>query len=272
MKAIGKAKGKAGEYTKDGLNLNCYGGCGHACSYCYVPRNHHLMRYLGFKMRQEFYSKPFPRLGIIEALKVDAKRIGNHYKELMILWTGIKESTRQLRLDDEFNQMPPEPERPEVFMSFATDPYQPINEKYQLTRQAIEILHENEIAVNILTKGVVTDFDLLAKRPDLSKVGVTFDGTETLKTRIKRLANLIKAKDNKIYTWVSFEPVIKSEKIKSYIPPLSDYVDEFKLGKWNYDPRANDIDWYKFVNEAIELLEGLGCKYMIKEDLRRYIK
>jgi hypothetical protein len=163
-----------------------------------------------------------------------------------------------------------------VFLCFTCDPYQPINEKHQLTRQAIEILHENDIAVNILTKGRITDFDLLRKRPELSKVGVTFDGysfehTPAMLTNSTRDANLVQAKRDGIETWASIEPVIYPREVMIWITDMWVHVDTFKLGKWNYDPRANDIDWHKFVNEAIELLEKLNCKYYIKEDLRRYI-
>lgn len=245
MKAIGRSKGRAGEYNI--FSLNCYGGCGHGCTYCYVPRNFHLMRYLGFKCRQDFYNKPFPREGILEALKKEAPR----YKGK------------------------------EVFMSFTTDPYQPINEEHQLTRQAIEILHENEVIVNILTKGKITDFDLLGKRPELSKVGVTYTGADAtmepiLKTNydgLDMIDNLREARKHNISNWVSIEPVINTDNVLNHFIPVYRYdVDLFKLGKWNYDKRANDIDWHRFTNEAVELFEKLGCKYQIKEDLKKYLK
>jgi DNA repair photolyase len=168
-------------------------------------------------------------------------------------------------------------------MSFTTDPYQQINQEHQLTRQCIEILHENEIAVNILTKGIITDFDLLAKRPDLSKVGVTLTtaplNEEISKkfepnapTSLERLVNLNEAKDHNIYTWVSLEPARSLEDIKKIIAATYYVVDHYKLGKWNYDPRAKDINWYKFVAEVIEQFEKYGCDYYIKEDLRGYVK
>lgn len=250
MKAIYEPQGKALEYCtkrkKRKCACNLYGGCGHGCFDCYVPNNHHLMRTYGFKSRQEFYKNPHPRDGIIEALKREAPRYQGE----------------------------------EVFLCFTCDPYQPINEKYQLTRQAIEILHANEIAVNILTKGKITDFDLLAKRPDLSKVGVTLTTTHPATSREwepnaclpnDRMRNINKARDLGIFTWASLEPIRSPESTLNVIKWSHDYIDEYKLGKWNYDPRAKDIDWHKLVHEAIELLEKLGCKYYIKEDLRKHI-
>lgn len=149
MKVIYEPKGRAAGYAKYACNL--YRGCGHKCFYCYAPNV--------IKMdRQEFYNNPQPRKGVIDSLKYQAKKMGDDYKN-----DGYRFVSGDLEK---------EPDRPEVFLCFTTDPYQPINEEHQLTRQAIEILHTNGLAVNILTKGKITDFDLLAKRPDLSKVGV----------------------------------------------------------------------------------------------------
>jgi DNA repair photolyase len=269
MKAIYEPSGKAKEYGN--LACNLYKGCGHKCSYCYAPR---IIR----MDRQEFYNNPQPREGIIEALRKDAKRIGDKYKHTIISWKGLAESLGRQGKSDEIPSIPP---RPEVFLCFTCDPYQPINEKYKLTRQAIEILHANDIAVNILTKGKIpdADFELLAKRPDLSKIGITLTGAgstdfeDDAPYELNRLAMLERAswKRYGLKTWVSMEPIIKPDYCLEIIKGTHHITGEYKLGKWNYDPRANDIDWHKFVNEAIELLEKLNCKYYIKEDLRRYI-
>jgi hypothetical protein len=45
-------------------------------------------------------------------------------------------------------------------------------------------------------------------------------------------------------------------------------VDLFKIGKWNHAAEARAIDWKAFYVEVTELLEDLGCKYMIKKDLK----
>lgn len=260
LKVIYEPKGKAKEYGN--LALNLYTGCGHKCTYCYAPA---MLR----MNREEFYNNPQPRKNVIENLRKDAKVLGDRYR-----------TKRELAL----NELAFMPTRPEVFLCFTTDPYQPINHEYQLTRQAIEILHENDIAVNILTKGRITDFDLLARRPDLSKVGVTITCSQktwepNAKNFDTRMRNIDIAMMHKIKTWISLEPILNPDMALFYIKLYHtrfvqlEYhkVTEFKLGKWNYDKRANDIDWKKFVNEAIELLEKLGCKYYIKEDLRKEI-
>jgi DNA repair photolyase len=263
LKAIYEPKGKAREYGT--LACNLYKGCGHGCTYCYAPA---ILR----MDKEKFFNEPAPRKGIIEALKRGAKKLSEEYNRDIKHWKLYHNPENRF---GNFGDKP-RPAIPCVFLCFTCDPYQPINEKYQLTRQAIEILHSNEIAVNILTKGMITDFDLLAKRPDLSKVGVTLTFAKELEpnrpiTNVLE-GNLVSAKEYGINNWVSYEPIIFPNDVLKSIGSLDGFVDYFKLGKWNYDPRADKIDWHKFVNEAIELLEKLSCKYYIKEDLRKYIQ
>lgn len=273
MIAITKSKGNAKEYCLYSCNL-CY-GCGFGCNYntnggCYAAAM--AVRFDWFESIKDFQNNPRPREGIIEALKKDAPAL-------------VKRLTKQhaKQTNDYLNGIIKEPpekhEIPFVLLSFMTDPYQPINQKYQLTRQAIEILHENGLGVNILTKGEITDWDLLAKNPHLSKVGVTLTGGERdyemyAEHPMDRLFTLSDAKSHNIKTWVSMEPVINPERCFKYIRMAhkKNLVDEFKIGKWNYSKEADKIDWPKFTNDAIKLLKDLGCRYYIKKSLRKYIK
>jgi DNA repair photolyase len=259
LKAIYKPKGKALEYGEYACNL--YKGCGHGCTYCYAPS---VLR----MDRKEFYNNPQPRDGNIEALKRDAKTLGAETMPSVV--------ARQLECFDAAMQggFSPPPKRPPfIFLCFTCDPYQPINQKYQLTRQAIEIIHGEGLGVNILTKGIITDFDLLAKNPHLSKVGITVTGDNgTYEKHIPLLAerynNLHEAHKAGIPAWISFEPIINVDAVLRAIPRLIG-VDEFKIGKWNYSPEAKKIDWYKFGHEVEELCQKLGVNYYIKEDLRK---
>jgi DNA repair photolyase len=269
LKVLYKPKGKAAEYAQNAYAANLYRGCGHGCVDCYAPAVIRLNR-------EEFNGNPQPRQAIINKLRQDAKVVNNEHILNMKHWKIYHEGASTSNFLYE-----PKPKNPEVFMSFTTDPYQPINADHQLTRQAIEILHENEIVVNILTKGMITDFDLLAKRPDLSKVGVTLTNVkqaDSIKWEPEaampadRCRNLQNAKDYGIFTWVSLEPARNLQSVKTIIDYTHEYVDHYKLGKWNYDPRAKGIDWHEFVNEVIELFDVYGCDYYIKDDLKQYIK
>ena len=49
-----------------------------------------------------------------------------------------------------------------------------------------------------------------------------------------------------------------------------DYVDFRKVGKLNHNQAVEQsVDWPKFRDDATALLEHCGCKYYIKEDLRK---
>jgi hypothetical protein len=70
---------------------------------------------------------------------------------------------------------------------------------------------------------------------------------------------------------VSLEPVIDPEESLEIIRQTHEFVDFYKVGKLNYHPRASTIDWRKFAVEVKDLLDDLGCEYLLKEDLRRYL-
>ncbi len=119
-------KGQAGEYAP--LAANPYRGCGHACTYCYVPG------VLGME-RAEFDAGAFPRPGYLANLIKDAQ---------IYQRAGITE---------------------QVMLSFTTDPYHPGDTT--LTRRAIEILQAHGLGICTLTKGgtqALRDLDLF--RPD----------------------------------------------------------------------------------------------------------
>lgn len=135
----------------------------------------------------------------------------------------------------------------------------------------------------ILTKGgkrAERDFNLLAKNPALSSFGVTLTFAKLsdsekwepgAATPIQRACSLYNAKDMGIKTWVSLEPVIDPQQTLEIIRCTLQSVDMYKIGKWNHDKRANEIDWKAFVQEAVEILERHGKEYYVKEDLRAYL-
>ena len=85
-----------------------------------------------------------------------------------------------------------------------------------------------------------------------------------------RLRILRKAHEMGIYTWVSMEPVIIPEEALEVIRKAHDYVDFWKVGKLNHNKAVEQsVDWPKFRDNATALLEHYGCKYYIKEDLRK---
>jgi DNA repair photolyase len=108
--------------------LNPYRGCTHGCHYCFARRYH-----VQFEMNadDEFASVILVKHNIVDVLKRELDRPA---------WT-----------------------REQVAFGTATDPYQPIEGHYRLTRQAIEALARGRTPVGLVTKGpmVVRDIDVL---------------------------------------------------------------------------------------------------------------
>jgi DNA repair photolyase len=103
----------------------------------------------------------------------------------------------------------------EVFLSSASDPYQPVEAKYRLTRRCLEVLLRNRFPVSILTRSplVLRDLDLL-KKFEWIRVGMSITtvpvrqfepGVPPLSRRIETLRRLSEAG---IQTYVSLAPVI----------------------------------------------------------------
>lgn len=237
---IYEPRGKAREYAQ--LAVNLYQGCGHQCTYCYAPAS--------IRATKEKFGIPNPRLNIIERLSADAR---------ILSLQNIKGP---------------------VLLCFTCDPYQPIDEKYRLTRKAIQILHLYNLEVMILTKGgrrAEQDFDLLT---DCDWFGVTLtnlDDALSLEWEpfaslpSERINSLLKAHQKSIKTWVSLEPVLYPEVALEIIRQTYKFVDKFKVGTLNYHPHAKSIDWHKFTINAKNLLDELGCDYYLKEDLRKWL-
>jgi DNA repair photolyase len=103
----------------------------------------------------------------------------------------------------------------EVFLSSASDPYQPVEAKYGLTRRCLESLRRNGFPVSILTRSplVLRDLELL-RTFRWVRVGMSITtvpvrrfepGVPPLERRIVTLRKLAEAG---ITTWVSLAPVI----------------------------------------------------------------
>ena len=242
MSVIYEPRGRAREYAP--LAVNLYNGCSHGCLYCYAPS---ALRH----KRDEFHSQAKPRNNILKMLEADCIKIKS----------GAQNGDR-------------------VLLCFTTDPYQPIEDEHQITRRAIQILHKYGFSVQILTKAgmrAARDFDLLAKKDAFATTMTFLDDERSIKWEPQaalpgdRIKTIEKAKSMGIPTWVSLEPVIEPEQALEIIRQTHEFVDLFKVGPLNYRPEAKEIDWKKFGNEVIELLEKLSKKYYIKEELKKYL-
>ncbi len=245
MSIIYKPKGKALEYCE--LAANLYEGCGHGGTYCYVPvaKSRFSPENEDF-IRKKFHRNVGPRKDVLTKLEKEALK---H-------------------------------EGQEIHLSFYCDPYQKIDDKIELTRAAIKILHKNNVHVDILTKGGMRaerDFDLL--KENRGKFGTTLTFLSLAHSLFyepgaafpnDRIEAIKKAKARGIKTWVSLEPVIDPAQTIEIVESTREFVDEYKVGRWNYAPMAEYIDWAKFLTDITKIFKKHNLKHYIKDDLAKF--
>jgi DNA repair photolyase len=175
-----------------------------------------------------------------------------------------------------------------ILLSFLCDPYQPIEQETQITRRAIEILHEHNLNVTILTKAgrrAIRDFDLLTSK-DAFATTLTCLRVEDSKVwepnasePKERYASLQLAHEKGIETWASLEPVIYPKDTMDWVILTQQFVSHYKVGKLNYADRlppelgsvVQDINWYVFAKDITALMDRMGVRYYIKTDLAKYL-
>ncbi len=135
-----------------GWSLNPYMGCAHRCTFCYVR---------AFEQRAERPS-------------------GDGYGSSIRVKTNVAAVLRRELARASW-------ERDGVVIGAATDPYQPAEGRYRLTRACIEVLADAANPFAIITRGplIVRDVDVLAHAARRADVTVTFS-VPTLDTEIWR--------------------------------------------------------------------------------------
>jgi len=170
-----------------------------------------------------------------------------------------------------------------VLFCFLSDPYQPLESELHLTRRGISVAARHGIKVDILTKGdsALIEQDLPLMLESQTHLGITLSFINDASRREwepmastvqSRLDILRKAHEMGVYTWVSMEPVIIPDEALEVVRQAHGYVDFWKVGKLNHSKEVEcGIDWPRFRNDAIALLDSFGSKYYIKEDLRKAV-
>jgi DNA repair photolyase len=134
--ALNKVKGMGFPWS-----LNPYMGCVHRCTFCYVR---------AFERRADRPSDD--RYGRSIRVKVNVAEV--------------------LRAE----LARPSWQREHVVIGAATDPYQPVEGRYRLTRACLEVLRDARNPFHIITRGpmVVRDLDVLVEAAKRAEVSVTF--------------------------------------------------------------------------------------------------
>lgn len=188
--------------------INAYTGCQHNCTYCYAK---YMRRFTGHR-------EPWGQFVDVKVNAPDLLR---------------KEITRK------------KPAR--VWVSGVCDPYQPLEARYRLTRQCLQILAENNWAAAVQTRSplVTRDIDVLQKGADF-EVGMSIT---TADDRVRALfepsappiAGRIRALDELhragLRTFVMIAPMLPgAEDLAELLAGKADYVI---LDRMNY----HNADW-----------------------------
>ncbi len=167
-------------------SINPYRGCEHGCVYCYARPAH---AYVDLSPGLDFESRLFYKVNAAELL--------------------------EKKLAEKNYQCSP------IALGSNTDPYQPIEREYKVTRQIIEVLARYNHPLTIVTKSALVerDIDLLAPMAEKNLVSVYVSVT-TLDTQLmqkmepratapmRRLETLSHLHSAGIHTGMMFAPVI----------------------------------------------------------------
>ncbi|WP_267432463.1 PA0069 family radical SAM protein [Sphingomonas sp. GM_Shp_1] len=167
-------------------SINAYGGCEHGCIYCFARPTH---AYHDLSPGLDFETRLFAKPDAAALLRVELAKPGYAV-------TPIALGTN-------------------------TDPYQPIEQQWRITRQILEVLAETDHPVTITTKSdrVVRDLDILAPMAakGLATVCVSVTSLDARLSRTvepraptpeRRLAAVAKLAAAGVPTYVSIAPVI----------------------------------------------------------------
>ena len=244
LKVIYEPKGKAREYAE--YATNPFTGCDHACAYCFAPGVLH-------RTKNEFHQTVEPRKDFLKKLEADAAELERRC------------------------------EKRDILLSFTCDIYSPGAQKYDTTTEALRILLEHGLNINILTKGgsrSLRDIEMLKKYKDQVRYGVSLvfaydsdaakfePGAAPTSDRVDALYEFSKAG---FVTWVSLEPVWSAWNALELIDSTSRATDYYRIGVLNYYPHAKEVDWSKTVKAIQEKVEAENIQHFFKDDTAKFL-
>jgi DNA repair photolyase len=227
--------------------INPYVGCQHACKYCYAD-----------SITRRFSKHKEPWAKFLD-VKVNALEILR--KEVLRKKKGT------------------------VFISSLTDPYQPLEKKYELTKKILKILLRNNFSVCIQTKSslVIRDIDLLKKFKEC-EVGLTITtldenirkNFEPFSSPVKEKLEALKIlKENGIKTYVFFGPILpflSDKNLNKYFQTISKLTDYVYVDKLNLKPGIWNSMEKVLKKNYPELLEKWRKIFFEKDDYYENLK
>ncbi len=136
--------------------MNPYRGCEHGCSYCFARPSH---AYLNLSPGLDFETKLFAKTNAPQLLRKELSKPG----------------------------YVPQP----IALGINTDAYQPIERKFKLTRQLIEVMLETKHPFSLITKNALVerDIDLLAPLAAENLVSVHFSRWTRISAKLEPRAS-----------------------------------------------------------------------------------
>lgn len=193
---------ESGIYGVD-YSVNPYIGCEHGCRYCYAT----FMR-----------------------------RYTNH-REAWGEFVDVKVNAGEVLEGDLMDRR-----KGSVLLSSVTDPYQPVEEKYEITRRILRRLADTKFPVTILTKSdlVLRDLDILEEfRPDRISVGFTLNFLDEEHRGIwepgapeisRRIAALKKVSEHEIDSYLHVGPYLPGiTSLEDILDRVEEYVSELQV-------------------------------------------
>ncbi|MBO3767787.1 MAG: radical SAM protein [Candidatus Brockarchaeota archaeon] len=228
--------------------INPYAGCQHACKYCYA------------RFVSRFYGKKMSEWGNFVYVKVNLPKLLSFEKRL-------KRSG-------------------EIILSSTTDAYQPLEEKYEITRKVLqELLNEEKFSVVIQTKSnlVLRDIDLIKSFGNRIKVGftITMDddmakifepGASSTSSRIEALKKL---KESGITTYAFLGPLIPGiSNFKWLVEQVYEFSDYIYVDKLNLRPGVwqSLLPTLSMVGKLEEVRKNLESNSFYYKEVKKKVK
>ena len=191
--------------------VNPYVGCGHGCRYCYAS----------FMKRFTGHLEPW---GEFVDVKVNAPHV-------------LRKQLRRARQGT-------------VSLSTVTDPYQPLEKTYQLTRKCLEALLEHQFSVSILTRSslCLRDIDLFRQFKNI-QVGLSITTHDEAIKKIfephspsirSRIEALKKLREENIGTYAFIGPMLPLDP-EPLLAMLDGLIDEVLIDKMNYSNKVKSV-------------------------------
>lgn len=176
-------------------SINPYRGCEHGCIYCFARPTH---SYMGLSAGLDFESTLFCKPNAAQLLKKELSK------------KGYKPRT--------------------IALGTNTDPYQPIEKQWRITREILEVLEEANHPVGIVTKSalVTRDIDILSRMAarGLAKVCVSITSLDARLSRAMEPRAATPGLRLKTLYRLSREGIPTSTMVAPVIPALTDHEIE----------------------------------------------